>query len=350
MPGTDRRGKLRILACKSGQNFAEKVLAKILEKETRPGVEQKPIERLDVWVNCEEIRFANSELNFKIADSIRGADLYIFQDVENAVTGYSVEDNFRVLKTAVDAARRSGAVHITAVIPAFPYARQDKAVGREGITSAKVAQELENNGIQQVVTLDIHNTAIAGFFRTAVLENLHASKNIIDFIKSKPELFCLEKLVVMPTDLNGAKRAEHYALKLGREMVFVYKRRNHDVANTVENAVINGNIEGRDILLVDDMIDTAGTLTTVMQLAKKQGAKRVYAACSLPLLNGPAIQRLATAHKEGYLDAVIGTDAVYQGEKFKAQNPWFIEVSVASYFAKVIHRLNCFESISELLK
>lgn len=333
------RGKLSIIACESGRSFAKKVVNEIIKKKG----EVK-------FISSDEVKFANSERKTVIKESIRGSDICIIQDVENSVNGCSVDENLRALKTTIDAAYRSDANYITAVIPVFPYARQDKQEGREGITAAAVAREIEDVNTDHVITLDVHNEAIAGFFRKSKFENLHASKNIIDYIIENEKMFDLKNLVVMSPDVGGARRAKHYAKKLRTSLVFAYKDRKYNTPNSVGDIQIVGEVKGKNILIVDDMIDTAGTLIEVVNAVKKNGAERVYVACSLALFNGPAIERITKSYEKGYLTAVIGTDAVYHGEDFQKKNPWYKEVSVASYFAEVIILLNQHKSISKLLE
>ena len=333
------RGNLSILACESGKPFANKIIKKLKDK----GEEVK-------FISSEETKFENSERKTVIKESIRGADIYIIQDVENSVTPSSVNDNLIALMTAIDAAHRSDANYITAVIPVFPYARQDKQEGREGIGATMVAKGIEGVNANHIITLDIHNPAIAESFDKIKLENLHASKNIIDYIKSNKDNFNLENLVVMSPDAGGVKRAKHYAKIIGAKVVFAYKDRNYDMPNSIESIQIVGEVKGKDVLIIDDMIDTAETLIEVIKAAKEKSTKRVYAACSLALFNGPAIKRITKSYEKGYLTAVIGTDAVYHGEDFQEKNPWYKEVSVANYFAEVISRLNHRKSISKLLE
>ncbi len=333
------RGKLSILACESGRHFAKKILDEIIKKNG------------DVrFISSSEVKFANTERKSVIKESIRGADVYIIQDVENSANGCSVDENLRALKTAIDAAWRSDANYITTIIPVFPYARQDKQKGREGITAAAVAREIEDAHANRVITLDVHNTSIAGFFRKAKFEDLHASKNIIDYIKCHKKMFNLENLVIMPPDLGGAPKAKHYAKQLKTRLVFAYKDRNYDVPNSLESTQIVGEVKGRDVLIIDDMIDTAETLINVVKKAKENGAKKIYVACSLALFNGNALEKITKAYEKGHLTAVIGTDAVYHKNDFQENNPWYKEVSVASYFAEVISRLNHSKSISKLLE
>ena len=338
-----KRGELAVLACESGKPFALKVLSQI------EGIVQKEGTGEDVrFIESKETHFGNSEIKTEVLDSIRGTDIFIFQDVENSVNGFSVDENLRALKTAIDASWRSGADHISVVIPTFPYARQDKPKSREGITAAKVAEEIEDNKAGQIITLDIHNSAIAGFFRMARFEGLHASKNIMDYVI---EHIDTKNLVVLAPDAGGAPRAEHYASRLKTELGFIYKKRDYSKPNFVSESVLLGNVRGKDVLLVDDMVDTGGTVVSTVNLLKeKEGANTVFFACALPLFNGNAVKKLDDLCRKGYLTGFIGTDAVYHGDDFATRYPWFIEVSVAKYFARVIFNINHNRSISELLK
>ncbi|MBU1205097.1 MAG: ribose-phosphate diphosphokinase [Nanoarchaeota archaeon] len=337
------RGKLSILACESGRHFADKIQKKIDEK-IGDGNKQLKL------VKSKEVKFANTERKEVIGESLRESDVYIIQDVSNSVNGCSVDENLRVLKTAIDAAWRSDANHITAVIPVFPYSRQDKQEGREGITASVIARELEDLNADQIITLDVHNPAIAGFFRKAKFENLHASKNIINYIKENKKIFDFKNLIVMSPDAGGVRMAKHYAQKLGTGLAFAYKDRNYDTPNSVESVKIVGEVKSMNVLIVDDMIDTAETLINVVKKAKEKGAKKIYVACSLALFNGSAIERIKKAYEKGDLTAVIGTDAVYHRDGFQEKHLWYKEVSVASYFTEVIIRLNQHKSISKLLE
>lgn len=298
-----------------------------------------------------EYHFANRETKTEIDESIRYQDVYIFQDVENHTTGLSVDENIRAIYTAIDATKRADAHYITAVIPVFPYARQDKQVSREGITAAMIARELEDAGATRVITLDVHNAAIYGFFRKALFENLHASKNILDYASENIDT---ANLVVTAPDIGGITRARHYAERLQKQLVLVYKQRDYtrisgEESNITTNILV-GEVKGKNILLVDDMIATGGTMIEGAKLLKENGAGRIYAAASLPLFSGNAVEKFSKASLEDkVIDLVIGTDAVYHGEELTAQ-PWYAEVSVAKYFARVIYNLNHGSSISELLR
>ena len=232
-----KRGELAILACESGKPFAKKVLAQINDI-----VLKERAEEYVQFIDSRETHFANSEIKTEVQDSIRGTDIFIIQDVENSVNGYSVDENLRALKTAIDASWRSGAGNISVVLPTFPYARQDKAKSREGITAARVAEEIENSKATQILTLDVHNSAIAGFFRMAHFEDLHASKNILDYVA---EHIDTKNLVVLAPDAGGAPRAEHYASRLKTELGFIYKKRDYTKSNCVSESILLGRCPGQ---------------------------------------------------------------------------------------------------------
>ena len=337
------RGPLGIIACEAGRPFAEKILDSLKQIIARENAENHV-----KIIDTRETHFANTEIKTEINESIRGCDIYIVQAVENSTLPYSVNDNFMALISAIDAAKRCDAHYVTVVLPVFPYARQDKAVVREGITASTIARQLESAGADRIVTLDVHNEAIAGFLRTAKFENLHASKNIMEHVRSK---IGVQNLVVVSPDLGGASRANYYAKELGAGLAMFHKERDYSSPSKVDRVTLLENVDGKNVLFVDDMISTGGTAVKTMELLKKQHKPlQVHFACSLPLFNGKAKELLAQAHKDGIVTSVIGTDAVYHGEEFLKQNPWYKEVSVAKYFARVIFNINHYMSLSELLK
>lgn len=335
---TRQKAPLSIISCTSGLNFAKKVVRKL-----------KKISEDDVHlIDSSEIRFANTDIKTVINESIRGKDVFIIQDVENHTNGMSVDDNLRALYTTVDACRRCDAERITAVIPSFPYARQDKQDGREGITASRIAYELEGDcGVDHIITIDLHNSAIQGFFRRAKIDNLKGGYVLIPYLKRI--IKDTKKSVIMPTDLGGAKRANYFAQQLHTDIAFSYKTRNYCRPNSVEKISIMGDIKGKDIYIVDDMICTGGTLSRAIEEANKMGVKSITAVCTLSLLNGPAKERFEKAYNEGMLKMVIGTDATYQNEEFTKNCKWFKQLSVADYFADTIDRINRRNSITDLL-
>lgn len=333
------RAPLSIITCQSGQPLAKKIV-KALEKRTTKEIH---------LIKSSQVHFANTEIKTVIDESIRGREVYIIQDVENHTEGMTVDQNLRALYTTIDACRRCDAERITAVIPSYPYARQDKQDGRDGITAARVAWELEGDmGVDHIITMDLHNTAIQGFFRKAKIDNLRGGYVL------KPYLSRLiknpKKTVLMPTDLGGAKRANYYAQYLHTDIAFAYKSRNYSKPNCVESIEILGEIKGKDVYIIDDMIDTGGTLINTIEKAHKLGAKKIVAVCTLALFNGNAIERFNELYTNKIIDFVIGTDATYHTKELLKENKWFKEISVSNYLAETIYRINRRKSIGELLR
>jgi ribose-phosphate pyrophosphokinase len=334
------RGKLGIISCESGKHFADKVVKSLQDiLATEDDYHAKTIRA------SSETKFANTEIKTELDESIRGQDIYIFQDCENKSKGMSVNDNLMALLTAVNTAKNADAHKITAVIPCYPYARQDKQKTRECITASLVASMLEAAGATDVMTLDMHNDAIKGFFRTAQLQNLRASKTFIEYIKNTYD----KKLVIVAPDAGGAARASFHAKKLDLRLSVIYKERDYSKPSQVDKMQLLGHVKDKDVLVIDDMIDTAGTVINAANELKKKGAKKIYFATSLPMLNKPAVKRLDDAYKDGFLDKVIGTNVIYRSDNFKVKHPWYEALSVEKYFAQAIYRINKNLSISSLL-
>jgi len=338
------RGALSIMACNSGQGLAQRIvkhLNNIISEEKGSG---QPIFRL---TESEEIVFANGEIKTVIKENIRGDDHYIVQCLDDPQSGHSVNDNLMALLTAVNAAFQSDADSITVVIPQYPYSRQERKKTREGITAKQVAQFLEASGANRVITLDVHAEAIMGFFSRAKLEDLHASRTILDHFKSK---YDTSNLVVTSADVGGADKARFYSKELHTDLAIVDKARDYSHASVVESMRLVGNVKDKDVFIPDDMISTGGTIVNASNLLKDHGARRIYVACSLPFFNGNAVERLADAHEKGIITRVFGTDAVMHGVQFCQQYTWYEEVSIAPLFARVIYNINAKRSVSELLR
>ncbi|MBI3032956.1 ribose-phosphate pyrophosphokinase [Candidatus Woesearchaeota archaeon] len=344
------RGLIGIIACNAGKPFATKVteeLAKIRQES-----------QLKLIIPTKEYHFANTEIKTELLSKVRGMDIYIIQDVENSTIpqdqegsklkqdSYSVDENLRALKTAVYAAKICGAQHIAAVLPVFPYSRQDKQQAREAITAALIAREIEIAGADSIITMDIHNLATAGFFKEAVFINLFGSRNLIPYIRQNLNL---SNLIVVAPDEGGVKRASFFARILQTRLAIMHKERDYSTVNEVTSIKLLGEVNNKDVLLVDDMIDTAGTLVTAARTLKQQGAKNIYFCTSLACLNPPALERLDILYKEGILTQLITTDAIFHGN-LNRDHPWYTEVTVADYFAQVIHTVNTGESVSRLLQ
>lgn len=333
------RAPFSLIACQSGVPLAKKIVKSLSKRTTRE----------IHLIKSQQVQFANTEIKTVIEESIRGREVYIIQDVENHTEGMSTDQNLRALYTTIDACRRCDAERITAVIPSYPYARQDKQGGRDGITAARVAWELEGEmGVDHIITIDLHNSAIQGFFRKAKIDNLRGGYILTPQLKElikKPE-----NTVVMPTDLGGAKRANYYAQNLCTDIAFSYKQRDYRKPNCVEDIEILGDVKGKDVYIIDDMIDTGGTLIKSIEKVSKLGATKIVAVCTLALFNNDATKHFEKLYKKGVLDLIIGTDATYHTKEFLKANKWFKELSVADYFAEVIYRINSRKSIGAILR
>lgn len=342
----NHRGRLSLVSCDAGKQFASRVhehlqeIVKVVDGET-----------VSVARQSEEIVFANGEIKTVIHENIRGDDVYVIQCLDDPLSDRSVNDNYMALITAVHAVHHSDADSITAVIPQYPYSRQERKKARESITARLVAAHLEDAGANRVITLDIHAEAIEGFFERALLEDLHASKEIIKFFQGViPAKDLKENLCIVAPDTGGANMARYYSNQFQCAFAVVDKARDYSKTSVVESMRLVGDVKGKHVVMPDDLVATGGTLINACRLLKENGAEKIYVACSLPFFNGPAVERLDKGFEEGLFEMVIGTDAVWRGEAFQEQHPWYREVSVARLFAQVIFNINRRRSVSELLR
>ena len=336
------RGRLSIVACNSGKLFASRVERTLVELIKSEDGSTEPVIR-----QSQEVTFANGELKTVIEENIRGDDVYVFQGLDDPQSDKSVNDNLMALVTAVNAVYQSDPDCITAVIPQFPYSRQERKKGREPITARLVASLLENAGADRVITLDIHAEAIEGFFHRAILEDLHASKAIIAWIEKN---ISTKNLCIVAPDTGGADMARYYSNQFQCPLAVVDKARDYSKTSVVESMRLVGDVEGKRILMPDDLIATGGTLINACRLLKEHGAAEIFLACSLPFFNGNAPVKLDKAHAEGLFEVVVGTDAVIHGDAFFKAHPWYREVSVADLFGHVLFNINRKRSVSALLK
>lgn len=341
-PSVVNRGRLSLVACNSGKLFAERVETHLRELvRAQDGVDASVIRR------SEEVHFANGEVKTVVHENIRGDDVYVIQCLDDPRSPHSVNDNLMALVTALHAVYQSDPDSITAVIPQFPYSRQERKKSREAITAKLVAGLIEAAGADRVITLDIHAEAIEGFFDRAILEDLHASKVVLEYFQRN---FPVDNLCIVAPDTGGADMARHYSNMLRAALAVVDKARDYSKASVVESMRLVGDVRGKRILLPDDLIATGGTLINACRLLKENGAGDIYLAASLPFLNGDAVQKLDRARAEGLFEALIGTDAVMHGESFMKEHPWYREVSVAGLFANVVFNINRKRSVSALLR
>jgi ribose-phosphate pyrophosphokinase len=313
-------------------------------------------------INARHTFFANGEVKTEILESVRGKDLFIFQDIENhqpiafndgsVNRVMSVNDNIFNVFVTIDAAMQAGANRINLVMPMYPYSRQHKKKGREGLTAARVGAMLENLGVSRIITLDIHSHEIENCFDKLRLENLHASFQIIEKLMSIVDLQT-ENLVVLAPDTGAIDRNKFYANALQRPLALLYKERDYSkvTKNASESNIsemrLLGNVDGKTVFMADDMIGTGGTLIKGMKNLKDLGASRVICAVSLPLFNGTAVDDFDAAYKQGYFYRIIGTNAVHHKELL--QKEWYIQADVTGLFAQIISLVHHDRSLSSLL-
>lgn len=309
--------------------------------------------------------FMNGEFKTEILESIRGKNIFIFQDVENhqeiVMNGgknkvaLSVNDHLMQLIVTIDAVRHAGAGSITLVLPVYPYSRQHKKKGREGLTASLLGHLFENLGVKQIITLDIHSREIENCFDSTRLENLHASYQIICKLAESIDLTenSKEQFVVVSPDSGAVDRNKFYSSGLKKPLAMIYKERDYSVVtqNAKNSNIVSinllGDVKGKNVLLADDMLGSGGTLLKAMEFLSEKGAKKVIAAVSLPFFNGNAIKDFDEAYEKGYFYKIIGTNAVFHTEL--KNKKWYDEADVSKLFAEVIYQLHENLSVGSLL-
>jgi ribose-phosphate pyrophosphokinase len=277
--------------------------------------------------------FSDGEISCEIQESVRGWDVFVIQS-----TCPPVNDHLMELLVMMDALKRASANSISAVIPYYGYARQDrKANPRVPITSKLVADLITVSGADRVLTVDLHAGQIQGFFDIPV-DNLFAAPVLLDEIRQR---FSNDDLVIVSPDAGGVERARAFAKRLNAGLAIIDKRR--EKANVSEVMHIIGDVEGRDTILLDDMVDTAGTLTSAAKALRANGARRVYAACSHPVLSGPAVDRIM----DSPLEELIAVDTVPLRGNAAACGKIRI-LSIAPLLAEAIRRITDCGSVSSL--
>jgi ribose-phosphate pyrophosphokinase len=279
-------------------------------------------------------RFADGELYIQIQESIRGGDVYLIQPC-----CHPVNDNLMELLIMIDACRRASARQITAVLPYYGYARADrKTAGRESISAKLVANLITGAGAQRVLAMDLHSAQIQGYFDIPC-DHMYGSPVIIDYLNNKR----LSDLVVVSPDVGGVARARAFAKKLNdAPLAIIDKRRqSHNVAEVLN---LVGDVKGKTAVLVDDMIDTAGTISEGSRLLRKEGARQVYACATHAVFSEPAINRLSS----GLFEEVIVTNTIPVPDDH--QFPQLTVLSVANLIGEAIWRIHEESSVSSMFR
>lgn len=403
-----QKENLAIVACPGGKPFADKVvlhLKEIYEKRFIAHVarlakkynltEDEVVERFNFYEDARNSRaiareeddeccneekrirvpilnvpvdatyFKNGEVKVELGASIRGRDVFIFQDVENRnpcvlnkgdeIRTLALNEHLAYLLVTIDAVKHAGCRDITLVLPVYPYSRQHKKKGREGLTASLLGHFYESLGVKDIITLDIHSREIENTFSSTKLENLHASYQIIRELAKIVDLTDETKdpFIVVSPDSGAVDRNKFYSSELKKPLAMLYKERDYSkVSKSSQNSNIVdvkllGDVKGKNVFLADDMLGTGGTLLNAMKFLKDNGAKRVIASVSLPFFTGNAIEVFDQKYKEGWFYRIIGTNAVYHTDL--KDKEWYIEADVSAFFAEAILRIHNHESIGDLL-
>ena len=300
-----------------------------------PVLAQEIANHLDVPLGQASVgRFSDGEVTVEITQNVRARDVFVIQP-----TCAPTNENLMELVIMVDALKRASTASVSAVIPYYGYARQDRRPRSSRVpTSAKVvANMLQAVGVSRVLTMDLHADQIQGFFDIPV-DNIYASPALLGDLRQQN----YEDLLVVSPDVGGVVRARALAKQLGCDMAIIDKRRPR--ANVSEVMHVIGDIDGRNCVIMDDMIDTAGTLVKAAEVLKERGAKSVYAYCTHPIFSGPAIERIARGEA---LDEVVVTNTIPLNESAKACSK-IRQLSVAPLIAETISRIATGESVMHL--
>lgn len=309
---------MKVLACNSNRPLAEAIATYLHTSLTEASVK----------------RFSDQEVFVEVHENVRGEDVFVVQS-----TSYPANDHMMEMLVCIDALKRASARRITAVVPYFGYARQDRKPGpRTPITAKLVANLVETAGANRVLTVDLHAGQIQGFFDIPV-DHLYAAPVMVADIRSRHENS--DNILIVSPDVGGVVRARNFAKRLDTDLAIVDKRREKAGVSEVMNII--GDVKGRDCILVDDIVDTAGTLCNAAQALMDAGASKVSAYVSHGVLSGKALERI----RDSVLDELVTTDSIAPTDAVRGI-PNIRVVSVAPLLAEAIRRISEESSVSSL--
>ncbi|MEC7615094.1 MAG: ribose-phosphate pyrophosphokinase [Pseudomonadota bacterium] len=283
--------------------------------------------------NCDVKRFADNEIFVEMKENVRGEDVFVIQS-----TSYPANDNLMELLIIIDTLRRASAKRITAVLPYYGYARQDRKPGpRTPITSKLVANMIDKAGANRVLTMDLHAGQIQGFFDIPT-DNLFAAPVLVEDIKSK---LSKDTPVIVSPDVGGVVRARIIAKRIGADLAIVDKRREKAGESEVMNII--GDVQGRECFMIDDIVDSAGTLCNASDALIKQGATKVYSYVTHGVLSGKAVERVNNSS----LTKLLITDTIEESDAVKKSNKIDV-ISISSLLGEAIKRISEEKSVSSL--
>jgi len=326
------RAPIALITCEAGRPFAERV-AGFMNEPLVPSVES--------WFACGEGKM-------EIQANVRGHDVYIFQSAVGSQDKRSIYDRFIMLLHAVEAAALSDAQYITVVTPYYPGARQDKRKGRtrEGISAGLFARMLQVAGADRVLTVEIHNDSIAGMFNPSVahLENVFLTRHLVEWLVSQG----LTGDVVVSPDVGYLERARAYAEELSADLAALSKERDYSKPNVVLRSTLIGEVENKNVLLVDDIVDGAGSAVAAIEELKIRGANNIVLACIHPLMSANAWERLTAvktrSEAEGWKFDFVGCSTVEHADA----PDWYHTFRIEKLVATILQKINSRGSVSQV--
>jgi ribose-phosphate pyrophosphokinase len=323
---------MHLLACDGAQDLAQGVAREL-------GLPL--LQRKETWFSCGEGKLI-------VQQNVRGSHVYVFQQPIVPGSSRSVYDRLMMLLHACEACTLADASSVTAVLPYYPTARQDRRLARtrEGIHAGLVARMLEAAGVRRVVTVEIHNEAIAGMFHPARcrLENVYVSAWLAPWLRAKG--LCGD--TVVSPDVGGLKRARRFASILESDLAALSKERDYSQPGTVNRSSLLGSVDGQDVLLIDDIVDTGGSVVAAIDELRANGAVNVTVACAHPLLSGPAWDRMSAMHArsvdEGWRFRLVGTSSVCHADA----PDWYLEFALEPLLAKVLRNMHAGGSVTQV--
>jgi ribose-phosphate pyrophosphokinase len=307
----------------------------IFTGNSNPALAREVCEHLDVRLADAEVgRFPDGEINVEVRENVRGGDAFVIQSICSPPNDHLME-----LLLLMDALRRASAKRVTAVIPYYGYGRQDRKVAPRVPISAKLVADLVTTaGASRVLTVDLHAGQIQGFFNIPV-DNLYAMPVLIQYLRKRVDG---QKIVVVSPDAGGVERARAFARRLNADLAIIDKRRRR--ASEVAEMRLVGEVKDSIAILVDDMIDTAGTITEAAKVCRNAGASEVMACATHPILSDPACERLSKSN----IKELITTNSIPLKPKAQAELPGMKVISVGGLIAEAVRRIHNEESVSSL--
>ncbi|MBU1163972.1 ribose-phosphate diphosphokinase [Patescibacteria group bacterium] len=323
------RGKLKLIATEAGTQLGSEISKQLKTPLT-------PI-RVD--------HFADGESETILLESVREQDVFIVTQ-RDLTLGNSVMEQYEDIKSALYTTLTAKAKHISLIIPLMPMARAHKAKQRQGIQLVRVANELMNAGAQQIITVDIHNSTSIGFFNGKG-DNLSSFSPLMEACKKIMGKIDPDQWIVSSVDVN-AGRAKYWANSLGLDLNVCWKERNYSKINTVAKTQVLVDVKDKNIIVIDDMIDTGGSFESVVKALHQKGANRIIGCVTHPIFSNKATEKFTMLHKKYGLEKIIATNSVNLGNKFLKKNKWFIQVSLAPILSKTIKNIHEGKSVAEI--